>query len=142
MRRGRRRRARPAGGGHGSAFYIAPLLAGALVIMIGCVTERFWVNQMSMENRQLSIRLRELTEEVSRMERRVSLLASRDRIERIAGEDLGLRLSSRSDQVLLPAWRKTETHKGTGESLMASLFFSAGRGIEQIVFARGGDGGE
>ena len=142
MGRGRGKRKRLAGKRLGSVLYIAPLLAGALIVMIGCVTQRFCVNQMSMENRQLTIRLRELTQEVSRMERDVALLASRDRIETIAAEDLGLRLSCRSDQVLLPDWQETETHDGAGESLVASLFFSAGRGIEQIVFARGRDEGE
>ncbi len=117
-------------------LYIAPLLAVALIIMIGCVTERFCVNQTSMENRQLTIRLRELSQEISRMERDVSLLAARDRIERIAIEDLGLRLSCRADQVLLPDWESTEARGGTGESLVASLFLSAGRGIEQAMFTR------
>lgn len=137
MGRGSRKRKRVMGKKLDSVIYIAPLLALALIVMIGCVTERFCVNQLSMENRKLTIRLRELSEEISRMERDVGLLAARDRIEKIATEDLDLRLSCRNDQILLPDWQTKETRAGTGESLVASLFLSAGRGIEQIMFARG-----
>ncbi len=142
MTRARRPKRRSNAKHPGTVLVIAPLLAGTLFVMICCVTQRFCVEQLTVENRRLSNRLRELNGQIDRTERTVALLAGRDRIEKEAGEEIGLRFACVEDRVLLPQWRSAEPRGGTGPSLAASLFLSAGRGIGRAVFGREGERGE
>ena len=64
MSRARKRKKGTGARGWSHTWYLAPLLAGALIVLIGCITQRFCVDQASAETRVLHDRLKELSEEV------------------------------------------------------------------------------
>ncbi len=118
---------------NGSAWLQIPLLGAVLVLLVGCVTQRFCVDQLHVENRDLADRLDELRGEERRWDQKVESLSGRQRIESIASERFGLIAADGTSQIHVAAWTARE-ERGVGNgSIVASLFLSAGRGISQVL---------
>ena len=116
-----------------------PLLLVSVIILVACVFQKNQVTRAHQEKLELTRCLVDLREDVERARVESARMAGRERIERVACRDHGLRPPEPGDQVFLPEWRLTRPPQAGFGSLAAGWFTTAGRGFGHLRTLLTGD---